>query len=66
MATDGEYERLRDFVAAADPLLVEAVDDVDVELLHWALTLSPWQRVQTTTESLRFLAGFRRGASEAR
>ena len=57
------YERLRELVAAKDPLLVEAVDDVDVTLLAWARTLSPWERLRSTSVALHVWSGFRRDPS---
>ena len=66
MAPEGEYERLRALVEKADPLLVQAVEDVDLALLRWGLSLSPWERLQASSEALRFLSTFHRVASEPR
>lgn len=65
MTGDHHYERLRDLVAASDPLLVEAVDDVDLGLLEWARGLSPWERLRTTSAALHVWSGFRRGTPSA-
>ncbi|MBI3769168.1 MAG: hypothetical protein HY271_11860 [Deltaproteobacteria bacterium] len=65
MATEREYERVRDLVDKADPLLLEALADVDFTLLEWGLSLSPWERLRASSEALRFWSSFRRGASEA-
>jgi hypothetical protein len=64
MAPQREYERLRALVERADPLLVQAVEDVDLALLQWGLSLSPWERLQASSGALRFLSTFRRVASE--
>ncbi len=64
MATEREYERLRALVDKADPLLVRAVDDVDIALLQWGLSLSPWERLRASSGALSFLSTFRRVASE--
>jgi hypothetical protein len=61
-----EYDRLRDLVEKADPLLVEAIDDVDVAMLQWGLSLLPWERLRASAEALVFLSSFRRDASETR
>ncbi len=60
-----EYERVRALVDKADPLLVEALEDVDSTLLEWALSLSPWERLRASSDALRFWSSFRRGAPEA-
>ncbi len=65
MATEREYERLRALVARTDPLLIEAIEDVDRTLLEWGLSLSPWQRLRASADALRFWSSFRRGAPEA-
>ena len=65
MTTEREYERLRALVARTDPLLIDAIEDVDHTLLEWGLSLSPWQRLRASSESLRFWSNFRRGAPEA-
>lgn len=65
MLRDPEYDRVRDFVARADPLLLEALEDVDFTLLEWGLSLSPWERLRASSEALRFWSSFRRVAPEA-
>jgi hypothetical protein len=65
MAPDSQYTRLRDLVARIDPVLLDAVEDVDRELLHWGLSLSPWERLRSCSETLRFWSGFRRVTPEA-
>jgi hypothetical protein len=65
MVAEPQYERIRALVAKADPLLVEAVDDVDLTLLQWGLSLSPWERLRASSQALAFLANFRRDASAA-
>jgi len=54
------YEHLCDLVAASDPVLIEAVDDVDLALLEWGRTLSPWDRLRATSAALQVWSGFRR------
>lgn len=64
--TTSEYDRIRAFVERTDAELVRAVDDVDLALLAWAMALSPWERLQASSDALGFLSGFRRAASEER
>lgn len=66
MSRQREFERVCAHVAQRDPLLVEAIDDVDLTLLEWALSLSPWDRLRAASGSLTFLAGFHRDAPEER
>ena len=40
-----EIERLKALVAARDPLLVAAADEVDRSLLEWFAPLSPLERL---------------------
>lgn len=63
MARVSDFERLKARIAAIDPLIVEAVDEVDVELLRWSLSLSPRERLRAATIAARTLKGFRRFAS---
>ncbi len=63
---NGEYQRLCALVEKNDPLLIRAVDDVDVALLRWALSLSPWERLQASSGALTFLSTFRRDPPKAR
>lgn len=64
MAASSEYDRLRNLLIAIDPLLVEAADDVDLTLIQWALSLTPWERLRASSETLAFLSSFRRAAPE--
>jgi hypothetical protein len=64
MRPERQYERLCALIADTDPLLVEAVHDVDLALLEWSLSLSPWERLEA--KSLRFLSAFRRVAPDTR
>jgi hypothetical protein len=66
MTRDSEYARLRDFVARVDPVLVEAVEDVDGGFIEWGLSLGPWERLRASSETLSFWSGFRRVTPEAR
>lgn len=45
-----------------DPLLVEAADDVDLELLRWFQSLSPLERLRACSRATSTLGRFRRGA----
>ena len=62
---DETLRRLRALVFAADPLLLEAVDDVDRALVAWALALSPRERLRACTNAGRALYGRRRAAPGA-
>jgi hypothetical protein len=63
MTKRGDYDRLRRHLAAMDPLVVEAADEVDPALIQWALSLTPWERLCASADALRFLSGFHRGTS---
>lgn len=63
MAKEREYERLCALIARVDPLLVQAVDDVDATLLQWGLALSPWERLRASSGALDVLSRLRREAS---
>jgi hypothetical protein len=65
MAPDSQYARLLDLVARLDPPLIDAIADVDRGLIEWGLSLSPWERLRSTSETLRFWSGFRRATPEA-
>lgn len=45
-------------LAALDPLIVEAVKEVDVTLLDWALSLTPRERLRAATRAERALRKF--------
>ena len=64
--TRPDYQHMREFVERTDPELLRAVDEVDVSLLRWALSLSPWERLQASSNALSVLSGFHRGGSEER
>lgn len=64
MVTRPDYARVRDLVAEADPLLVAAVADVDLALLQWGMSLTPWERLRVSSEGLRFWSSFRRVAPD--
>ncbi|MFQ5667414.1 MAG: hypothetical protein ACE5I7_13435 [Candidatus Binatia bacterium] len=66
MSPQSPYERLRRQLEATDPLVVEAADEVDVALIDWALSLSPWERLRASSEALDFLSRFHRVTSQAR
>jgi hypothetical protein len=59
-------EQAREFVAARDPDLLRAAQEVDPGLLEWSLTLSARERLDSCTNSTRALARFRRVAPENR
>lgn len=66
MQPRGTYERVRSEVEATDPEVVAAIEEVDLALLKWALSLSPWERLRAASGTLAFLSGFRRVATGAR
>jgi len=53
-----EFVQLRARVAALDPLLVEASDEVDRTLLEWARTLSPLERLSAASRASEALHRF--------
>jgi len=53
-----EFERLRARVAAFDPLLVAAADEVDRTLLEWARNLSPLERLSAASRAAKALQRF--------
>ncbi len=60
------YRALQDEVRALDPLLVEAVADVDRTLIRSCLALDPWERLRRgarAAEELAELAACRRRTS---
>ena len=59
-----QLRELRERVAAIDPLLVEAADDVDEALLDYSLSMRPLERLGFATRSAHGLARFRRLAPE--
>jgi hypothetical protein len=54
-----EFLRLRTLLAAIDPLLVVAADEVDSTLLEWARNLSPLERLSAAGRASAALHGFR-------
>jgi len=48
--SDAVISRVRAEVAARDPLLIEAVNDVDRSLVRAWLDRDPWERVRLTAE----------------
>jgi len=55
MTPAGQFERLRARLAESDPVVVRAIDEVDLGLLHWSLLLSPWQRLRAASVALNTL-----------
>jgi hypothetical protein len=55
-----EYMRLRARVAALDPLLVAASEEVDPTLLEWARKLSPLERLSVASRASEALHRFHR------
>jgi hypothetical protein len=53
-----EFLRLRARLAALDPLLVAASDEVDSTLLEWARSLSPLERLSAASRASAALHGF--------
>ena len=52
--------------AAFDPLVLQAVADVDQGLLHWSLQLSPRERLRACSRAAATIARLRRAASGVR
>lgn len=66
MIVHEQYESLRDGLRALDPLLVEALADVDRTLIRTYLAMGPWERLRLgarAAEELAELAACRRLAS---
>ena len=57
--TREELARLRARVAALDPLLVTASEEVDRTLLAWARNLSPLERLSAASRASEALHRFR-------
>lgn len=53
-----EFMRLRARIAALDPLLVAAADEVDRTLLEWARNLSPLERLSAASHASAALQRF--------
>ncbi|WP_224247482.1 hypothetical protein [Hyalangium gracile] len=56
--TQEEFVRLRARIAALDPLLVAASDEVDRTLLEWARSLSPLERLSAASRASEALHRF--------
>ena len=56
--TREEFLRLRARIAALDPLLVAAADEVDRTLLEWARSLSPLERLSAASRASEALQRF--------
>ncbi|MDO9016057.1 MAG: hypothetical protein Q8S73_03125 [Deltaproteobacteria bacterium] len=66
MTAQEQYQSLYDGLRALDPLLVEAIADVDRSLVRSYLALGPWERLRLgarAAEELAELAACRRLAS---
>lgn len=53
-------------VREVDPLLVEAVEDVDLSLLRASLRMSPLERLRASRRMASMIHGFRRVTDESR
>jgi hypothetical protein len=53
-----EFVRLKARIAALDPLLVAAADEVDRTLLEWARNLSPLERLSAASRASAALQRF--------
>jgi hypothetical protein len=56
-------KEVRQAVTAVDPLVLNAVADVDQGLLRWSLTLSPRERLRACSRAAATFARLRRAAS---
>jgi len=66
MTAREQYDSLRDGLRALDPLLIEALADVDRTLIRSYLAMDPWERLRLgarAAEELAELAACRRLAS---
>lgn len=55
-----DFMRLRARIAALDPLLTAAAEEVDCTLLEWARNLSPLERLSAASRTAEALHRFRR------
>ena len=55
-----DLAKIRAAVAAVDPLLVKAADEVDVTLIRRTLAMSVRERLDVATRTTRALTRFRR------
>ena len=56
------YAELVEEIRARDPLVVEAVEDVDRSMIHLALEKSPLERVQACADLAVFILRVRRAS----
>jgi hypothetical protein len=61
--TRAQIAELRRRLAQEDPLLLEAADEVDRELLRWMLSLTPLQRLDVASKASGALARFHHDAT---
>ena len=57
------FDELCARAAAVDPLIVDAIEEVDLELMAWSLSLSPRERLRAVSSAVRTLRRFRRVTS---
>jgi hypothetical protein len=58
--SDPVVARVRAMLAARDPDVLAAVDDVDRTLIVSALARDPWERVRESAANARYMAELRR------
>ena len=66
VARGSSYAEVQELVRRLDPLLVEAVDDVDMTLIALAQSWSPRERLVNAYNAARSLAELRNAASGRR
>lgn len=59
MSTRDEWRALRDRLAANDPDLLAAIDDVDRTLIESWLRMSPWERAERCYDAADGIAELR-------
>jgi len=59
-------QKTRQPATAVDPLVLQAVADVDLGLLRWSLQLSPRERLRACSHAAATFARLRRAASGVR
>jgi len=57
-------QRVEEELARRNPLLLAAADDVDVTLIDWALSLSPFDRLRACSRAAKALTGWRRATPD--
>ncbi len=66
MEPASKFDEICARIAATDPLIIDAIDDVDLGLLAWSISLTPRERLRAVSSAARTLSRFRRVAPSAR